>query len=276
MSDGPARAAQFRMDIASLQSSVADANSAYLKSSLLRSTRDDVIELALVRALGLFEEFVGDLFFLALQGRLGQEVVPIMAANTDQEASLIVAGVDASADSRYVNWLPFKERVMPRAKRLLVSAQPFGRLAYRTSERNSLGELALVRNRIAHDSPVARRKFEDLARSKGYPSARAADYLGSTRGVDAEISLALVQLQLIADGLAAPSEAGSRTYLSSEGPFSADMTAPPGDYECVRNNHATSLSDYGHLGNCRDCPRPQACANCGQRPKAESTWTRLA
>jgi hypothetical protein len=276
MSDGPPLAAQLAAQLGGLQGSVIDAESAFAKTELLASTRDDVVELTLIRALGLFEEFVGDLFLLAMQRKLGPEVSPHIEARSRDEAVMLIAGSDGSEESRYVAWMPFKDKTVPRAKKLLEHAQPFGRLSYHSTDQTTLRELVIVRNRVAHDSPIARAKFADLAREKGYPDSRAADFLTSIRGMDMEILLALARLESIARGLADATELGSREFLGTEDPFLPDSTVPPGTYECKRNAHKATATSYTSLGACAVCPRPSKCPHCGSTDKAATLWIRTA
>lgn len=274
MSDGPQLAADLASELSGLRKSVEDAEQAYKSSNLQRGTRDDVAELALVRAMGLFEEFLGDLFFLGMLGKLGAEVVPIVSAQNEEEATLLIAGSDAG-DARYIAWMPLKEKTLKRGDRLFTNGQPFSRLANRSSEKSAISDLTVVRNRIAHDSPIARSKFVDLAKSKGYPHTRAADYLMSKRGTDSEILLGLVRLQSIGEGLAEPTEIGARAYLVAEDPYEPSVLAPPGNYQCARGGHPQSTTVYTTLGDCPACPRPVRCTECGRADKLKTLWARL-
>ncbi|KAB1887590.1 hypothetical protein F6W70_09485 [Microbacterium maritypicum] len=252
-----------------------DAEQATARASLLSSTRDDVVELALVRAMGLFEEFLGDLFLLGLQGHLGAEIVASYLVGSREEATLMVGGADVAGESWYLSWLPYQAKTLVRAKRLFEHGQPFTRLAYHGADASTLRDLTIVRNRVAHDSPSARNKFRELSTARGYPSARAADFLTSIRGSDTEILLALTRLGAIANGLAEPSEIGSRAHLSPEEPFRFDAIAPPGEYECQRGSHERSSTEYSRLGNCDLCPRPSGCPHCGQVDKVPTLWNRV-
>lgn len=275
MSDGQALASRLNKEIDQLRSSVADANSAFENGALHRGTRDDVVELTLVRALGLFEEFTGDLFYLALQSRLGSEVTPTIPAKNREDAVRIVAGADAYMDSKYVSWMPFQSKTMPRARELLSNGSPFNRLSTRSPLRNLLADLTIVRNRIAHDSQVARHKFETAATKKGYPHSRAADYLVSRRGQQTEIELGLTVLDQIAKGVALPRESESREILGPEDPFSERTLAPPGSYRCKRFDHLKQVEEYSMLGSCAECPPASACHSCGKRQNADTLWVRL-
>lgn len=275
MSDGPQLATALGSDLARLRASVADADGAYRVRALQRATRDDVVELALIRAMGLFDQFIGELFFLALQGKLGAAVAPKMKASSREEALLIVGGSDGPGEGGYVSWLPFKARTVKRARALLANGEPFRRLDCRTADSALLLNFTTVRNRVAHDSPAAQEKFVNLCREKGYPSARAADYLMSVRGSDPEILIGLGQLERIATGLADPSEVSARAVLSPEDLYAERALAPPGAYECQRSAHSRSTQDYGQLGSCEQCPRPTKCAHCGRRERAETSWLRV-
>lgn len=274
MSDGPKLAADLALELSGLRKSVADAEQAYKASNLRRSTRDDVVELALVRAMGLFEEFLGNLFFLGMLGKLGPEVAPIALARNKDEATLLIAGSD-TGDARYIAWMPLKEKTLKRGDRLFANGQPFSRLSNRSSEKSAVSELTVVRNRIAHDSTIARARFIELSKGKGYPHTRAADYLMSRRGADSEILLGLALLQSISEGLAEPTETASRAILATEDPYESGALAPPGNYECARNGHPRSATTYMTLGDCSACPRPVKCASCGRAERSKTLWVRL-
>lgn len=257
-----------------LRLSISDAEAAHAKGHLKQATRDDVVELTLVRAMGLFEEFLGDLFMLAMEGNHGVDSQPLVTVGSRAEAVLFVSGVDQSGAEKYISWLPFKDKTLGRASRLLTNGLPFARLANRPTEKTALGDFVKVRNRIAHDSASAREKFESLARQKGYPHSRAADYLTSVRGSDTEIILSLARLEAITKGLAAASDAESRIYLDPEGPFSPSTVAPPGAYLCNRFSHRIESTDFKTLGTCRNCPRPVKCSHCGRIETVVSEWIR--
>ena len=257
-----------------LQNSVSDADMAFRANQLKRATRDHVVEFCLVRALGKFEEYLGELFCLAMEGKLGAECAPTMAVTSHDDALLLVSGFDDSSSGRYTAWMPFAEKTLKRADKLFANGLPFARLAHRPTEKAALSELVIVRNAIAHDSSVARGKFEALARSKGYPSTRSADYLTSMRGPAIEIVLGLARLEAIARGLAAESDSDSRVFLEPEDPFEPTWVAPPGAYQCKRNGHSAALANHSTLGECRDCPRPVSCPHCGKREKTTTAWVR--
>lgn len=274
MSEGVTLATNLGSSLEHLRESVIDADAAYRARKLRRATRDDVVELSLIRGMGMFEEFIGDLFVLALQARLGSEVTPIHTASNPDQAQLYVSGVDGVGDARYTSWMPFSQKTIPRAQRLLVRGQPFSRLSNRSTDKQELASLTTVRNRIAHDSIPARGKFEQLARSRGYADSRGADYLTAQRSGNSEILLGLSTLQRLADGLADPNEELSRIILGPEDSYNPDTEAPPGNYACERGGHVKELGGWGSLGSCSECPPPSRCPQCGSAEKVKTQWTR--
>lgn len=262
-------------DLGALKKSVADAEQSYAAKHLLRGTRDDVVELTLIRAMGLFEEFIGELFYLALQGDLGPEVRPLMRASSRDEASRLVAGADSFGEARYVSWMPLPSRTLSRAHALLRNGEPFRRLESRAALQRSVNDLTVVRNRIAHASETAKQKFVNVATGKGYPHTRAADFLTSTRGTKIEILWGLDELEAIARGLADASEVSSLSILGDDDLFKANAISPPGTYECNLCQKVLVTTDFSKLGACGDCPRPQKCAVCARQAQPVDAWKRV-
>ncbi len=58
----------------------------------------------------------------------------------------------------YLDWLPFPEYAIPRAKRFLHNGEPFSLLD--DNEKATLKKYHLLRNAVAHKSASAKAKFE--------------------------------------------------------------------------------------------------------------------
>lgn len=151
-------------ELHSLRASINDAQGAYDANRLARGTGDHVVEFCLIRAMGKFEEILGDLFYLALEGKHGPEAVPVLTVASRGDAVLIVSGFDLPGEGRYTAWMPYAEKTLKRASKLLVDGLPFQRLENRPTEKELLADLTTVRNAIAHDSAAAKHKFQELDR----------------------------------------------------------------------------------------------------------------
>lgn len=275
MTKGVDRAEEFSVQVKTLINSISDAQNAFKAKHLSRNTRDDVVELSLVRGMGLFEELLEDLFFLALQSHLGDEVKPVLPVSSPDEASLLVYDSELSGNSRYTTWIPYKDKTLPRARNLLQNGLPFTRLDNRPTETGELRALTLVRNAVAHNSESARTKFITLAKERKYPYARPADYLTSHRQQEMEILVGLTRLVQIARGLGAPTDKASRRFLDPEGLFEHSRVAMPGNYACERCGNELATTDFAPLGHCRQCNRPTSCPSCGKSVKQVTNWKRI-
>lgn len=95
-----------------------------------------------------FEALLEELFFGLLNGKLFTRTYPVIKKATISpitELKSIVFGGKA-----YVNWLPYKEHTLPRAKLYIDSGEPFCRLT--GSDINKISNYHVIRNAIAHKS----------------------------------------------------------------------------------------------------------------------------
>ena len=95
-----------------------------------------------------FEALLEELFFGLLNGKLFTRTYPVIKKATISpitELKSIVFGGKA-----YVNWLPYKEYTLPRAKLYIDSGEPFCRLT--ASDINKISNYHVIRNAIAHKS----------------------------------------------------------------------------------------------------------------------------
>jgi hypothetical protein len=259
-----------RNSIDALKDTIRDAQS----KSVAPETLSNLVELATLRVFSVLETFLQELFYLCMlkDGTVsGQGAV--IAVSTREEADLLLLTAGARRE-KYLSWLPL-DRTLDLAETFLLESHPFDRLRYRQTEKRAVDELTIVRNAVAHPSDHARAEFVILARSKGYPTIRAADYLLSTRGGNQEILLLMTRVELIAAGLAAASDLDADGILEAESQFQAQAKAPKGLFECVRCGNQVVQAARGKLGACRSCEPIEACSCCGKMPTPTTTWRRV-
>jgi hypothetical protein len=241
-----------------------EAERALGKKTLSSASRDSVVELVHLRATSLMEAFVEDLFFelvLGLSGVAG--VVPALTFPTADTARSILV-----APGRFPSWLDFEEtrvRADP-----LINENPFSRLQYRAVEKKLLNESTIVRNAIAHDSGTAKSKFEALAKGRAYVARRPADYLLSQRGGQAEGTLALLGMVLIAKALTANSDADAEAFLNPPRLFTSDERIDAGRFECEACSTVLNHPGSQKLGICPTCAPTLRCATC--KNTRSSSW----
>jgi hypothetical protein len=105
-----------------------------------------------------FEALLEELFFGLLNGQLFTRTYPVIKKATISpitELKSIVFGGKA-----YVNWLPYKEHTLPRAKLYIDSGEPFCRL--NAGDINKISNYHVIRNAIAHKSENSLDKFNSI------------------------------------------------------------------------------------------------------------------
>lgn len=105
-----------------------------------------------------FEALLEELFFGLLNGKLFTRVYPVVKKaniNPKSEIKNIVFGGKA-----YVNWLPYKEHTLPRAKLYINSGEPFSRLT--NPDIIKITNYHVIRNAIAHKSENSLDKFNSI------------------------------------------------------------------------------------------------------------------
>lgn len=263
--------ATLKADIEALKVTIQDAQ----KRGVTAETLNNVVELATLRLFSVLETFLQELFYLCM---VGDASVPgsgsVVPVTTREQADLLLLSAGTRRE-KFLSWLPI-ERTLDLAEVYLDGNHPFERLRYRQTEKRALVELTTVRNAIAHPSDHARDEFVKLARSKGYPTRRAADYLLSTRAGNQEVLIVMTRVELVAAGLAADSDQKAGNFLEQEPPFLAQAKAPQGTFECVRCQNKVSQRVAGKLGACPACEPMAACNECGKLPTARTTWNRVS
>lgn len=105
-----------------------------------------------------FEALLEELFFGLINGRLFTRAYPVIKkANISPitEVKSIVFGGKA-----YVNWLPYKEGTLPRAKLFINDGEPFSRLT--NPDILKISNYHIVRNAIADKSENSLDKFNSI------------------------------------------------------------------------------------------------------------------
>lgn len=105
-----------------------------------------------------FEALIEDLFFGLLMGALYSKIYTIVRRVKMIPVSLIPEIVFHG--KHYLDWLPYDECTLRRAKRYFVNAEPFSQLD--NIQKQSLQEYHIVRNAFAHKSDSAQNKFQKI------------------------------------------------------------------------------------------------------------------
>ena len=105
----------------------------------------------------------------------------------------------------YVNWLPYKDHVLKRAKLFFINAKPFSLLT--SIEITKISDYHVIRNAIAHKSDNSLNRFNNIL--TGLPLLPAektpTGYLRSKPGGigQTQFEIAIIELKLIASKLCA-------------------------------------------------------------------------
>lgn len=107
-------------------------------------------------AITSLEGMIEELFLKLLLRRVASPrgIHPRVTFQSDRIARDIVLG-----GRNYVDWLPYEERTIKRAKAFFAGGRPFTQLT--KVERDFLRSVYYIRNAIAHQSRHAKRVFED-------------------------------------------------------------------------------------------------------------------
>lgn len=107
-----------------------------------------------------FEALLEDLFFGLLMGKLYSAANPIRRKVRISPAEMCEEIV--FAEKNYLDWLPFDDHTLPRAKRFFHNGEPFNLL--NPTQVSNLKEYHLIRNAGAHKSKIARKRFNNIIR----------------------------------------------------------------------------------------------------------------
>ena len=111
--------------------------------------------------LSLFNEFEGtieNLFLGLLSGKYyskTQNIQCILKIKPNTMTQDVVFG-----GRNYVDWLPYKDNTIPRAKRFFLNGEPFTLIS--SSQSSNLDDYCVIRNAIAHKSESAHQKFQTI------------------------------------------------------------------------------------------------------------------
>ncbi|MDD4051481.1 MAG: hypothetical protein PHR28_06250 [candidate division Zixibacteria bacterium] len=103
-----------------------------------------------------FEALIEDLFVGLVAGDLYSNGIPVKRNIIIKPASN--ARVAIFQGKQYLDWLPFEDRTLPRAKIYFNQGLPFSDLA--KPQLNMLDRYFIIRNAIAHKSRVAKDRFQ--------------------------------------------------------------------------------------------------------------------
>lgn len=225
--------------------------------SLNRAAVDGIYEAAFLSLAKSFEVFVEEIFFLVLvEG-------PERHGIADAAPRIRFATRDAAEDyvldrKDYLDWMPWKSRALDRANRYLVNGEPFSRLSRVPAQLEVLRVHGIIRNAVAHDSGLARRKFLGLNEVKTLPVSeqRPASLLRSTDAATQASYWELHREELlgIAKALSAADRASARQYLGNEDPYRrGERPADAGPFRCRRCRHQRRCRTGYALPECPQC-----------------------
>ncbi len=150
-----------------------------------------------------FEALLEELFFGLLNGKLFTRTYPVVKRATispTRELKNIVFGGKA-----YVNWLPYKEHTLPRAKLYIDLGEPFCRLT--NGDITKITNYHIIRNAIAHKSEISLDKFNSIiAALPLLPSEKTpTGYLRSNPhiGGQTQFEIAAIELKSLTNTLCA-------------------------------------------------------------------------
>lgn len=150
-----------------------------------------------------FEALIEDLFLGLLMGKLYSKTYTIVKRVRIKPVSLTQEIVFHGR--HYLDWLPYVQFTLPRAKRYFVNGEPFKQLD--DAQIKSLQEYHMIRNAIAHKSDNSQKKFQNIISGLTLlPHEKTpAGYLRSRpRGTgQTQYEIAVIELEVIAKKLCA-------------------------------------------------------------------------
>lgn len=222
-------------------------------------------EAALLSLHTAFETFVRELYLECVTGEAGiSGVRSRLRAASIEDAQDLIAG-----DRQFVEWLPI-EKTLERALLHLRAGQPFVRLWRRDQVIRHLELMQVVRNRVAHSSEQALRKYETKVAKGEAAFARPGRWLLHTPS-------AKTNLDLIADAtFAASADLSSDDRTPTQlGPARANdgQRAAPGTYRCIECHRVQHLRTWEVLKPCPTCSTTTRCPTCRAVKRTQSSWS---
>lgn len=148
-----------------------------------------------------FESLLENLFFGLYTGSFVSPTNTIIRKSKITPSSEIQPVVYGGKS--YVNWLPYKEHTLKRAKLFFDAGEPFQQLT--NNENNKISDYHIIRNAIAHKSPNSLDKFNQVISTLALlPRERTpTGYLRSMPqgSGQTQFEIAIVELKLITQKL---------------------------------------------------------------------------
>ncbi|WP_143055106.1 zinc ribbon domain-containing protein [Nocardioides luteus] len=254
-----------------LERLVKEGEALHAKGQLTLRNLDALRESALLDLYTSFELFLEDLFFAVLLGSSGiSDSGGVVNFSDREQAEEILTG-----GNQYLIWLPFDKNgkgVLPLAKRLLKDGRPFTRIERHKDELDTLEELRIVRNAIAHRSSSARAALEPFVTHLRQRRRTAAGLLEQVRQGQSQYESYSATVRQIGVALASAEDALARKFLSPERPYAPKANAPTGRYRCTRCAKRHQIrAKTAALPACPVCRKGRA---KGQ-PKVAQEWDRV-
>ena len=149
-----------------------------------------------------FEALLEDLFLGLLSGLLYSLTHPIKRLVIIKPVSKVPDVIFGGRS--YLDWLPYPEYTLRRAKMYFEDGKPFSYLTQ--PQKDTLHNYNLIRNAIAHKSDFARKRFEDMIRQLpllahertpgGYLRSKPRGGVGQT-----QYEIGIIELEIIAKDL---------------------------------------------------------------------------
>lgn len=193
----------FKSQLVSIETTRAKMERLYVAGQINNSDIQHVYAGLFMELFTDFEALLEELFFGLLDGKLFTRTYPVVKRATispTAEVKNIVFGGKA-----YVNWLPYKEHTLPRAKLYINAGEPFCRLS--NGDITKITNYHMIRNAIAHKSENSLYKFNSIiATLPLLPSEKTpTGYLRSKPSVggQTQFEIAVIELKTLTNILCA-------------------------------------------------------------------------
>lgn len=234
------------------------------KNILTIAELDLAAEAALLSLHTSFETFVRELYLECITG--STQITGVrskLRASSAEDAQALVTG-----DRPFVEWLPLG-KTLDRALVHLHGGQPFVRLWQRDQVMRHLNLLHVVRNRVAHSSEQALRKYETQVSRGDAAFHRPARWL-------LHAPSSKTNFELLADSTTAACQdlsADVRTpILLGPAVVSDGQQGAPGKYRCVTCGRVQHRPTWSPLAPCPQCSTTRTCPSCSEVKRSKSKW----
>jgi hypothetical protein len=193
----------FEQQLISIEATRSKMENLYLSHHINTSDIEHVYAGLFMELFTDFEALLEELFFGLLNGKLFTRAYPIVKkvniSPTTEIKNVVFSG------KAYVNWLPYKDNTLTRAKLYIDAGEPFSRLT--TSHINGVTNYHNIRNAIAHKSENSLDKFNSIINTLPLlPSEKTpTGYLRSKPGVagQTQFEIAAIELKMLTNILCA-------------------------------------------------------------------------